>query len=52
MPVKSEKQRRFFEAIAHGAKPKGGLGPSKEVAQKFLSHGSKDYRGEKNGKRI
>lgn len=50
MPPKSEKQRRFMEAIAHGAKPKGGIGPSKEVAQKFLSH--KDYRGEKNGKRV
>lgn len=43
MPPKSEKQRRFMEAIAHGAKPytNKGIGPSKEVAQKFLSHGHK-----------
>lgn len=41
MPPKSEKQRKFFEMIAHGKKPKSGIGPSKEVAQKFLSHGHK-----------
>jgi hypothetical protein len=41
MPPKSEKQRRFMEMIAHGGKPYKGIGPSKEVAQKFLSHGHK-----------
>lgn len=38
MPPKSEKQRRFMEAIAHGAKPHKGVGPSPEVARKFLEH--------------
>ena len=41
MPPKSEKQRRLFEMIAHGGKPKSGIGPSQAVAQKFLSHGHK-----------
>lgn len=43
MPPKSEKQRRFFEMIAHGGRPykSKGVGPSKEVAQKFLSHKGK-----------
>jgi hypothetical protein len=54
MPAKSEKQRRFMQAMAHGAKSTlGSKGPSPSVARKFLEHksGSKDYRGEKNGKR-
>jgi hypothetical protein len=41
MPPKSEKQRRFMEMIAHGKRPSKGIGPSQEVAQKFLSHGHK-----------
>ena len=41
MPAKSEKQRRFMQAMAHGAKPKKGVGPSPEVAKKFLSHRGK-----------
>lgn len=41
MPPKSEKQRRFMEMIAHGGKSRKGIGPSKEAAQKFLSHGHK-----------
>lgn len=38
MPAKSEKQRKFFEMIAHGGKPKDRVGPSKETAKKFLGH--------------
>lgn len=49
MPAKSAKQERFMQGIAHGMKPKRGVGPSPEVAKKFLSH---DYRGEKNGKKV
>lgn len=41
MPPKSEKQRRFFEMIAHGKKPKNSIGPSRAVAERFLSHGHK-----------
>ena len=39
MPVKSAKQFRFMEAMAHGKKKKGNLhkvGPSPAVAQEFL----------------
>ena len=39
MPAKSPAQQRFMQGVAHGMKPKGGVGPSPEVAQKFLSHG-------------
>jgi hypothetical protein len=39
MPVKSEKQRRFMEIIAHGKVKKKGLGPSD--ARKFLEHKGK-----------
>lgn len=42
MPFKSKKQKRFFQAIAHGMKPRGGKGPSKAVARKFI----KDSRRE------
>jgi len=52
MPAKSLKQLKFMQGVAHGMKPKSGKGPSPEVARKFLEHGSKDYRGEKNGKRV
>lgn len=37
MPVKSAKQFRFMEAMAHGKKARKGIGPSKEVAEEFLS---------------
>ena len=37
MPVKSAKQFRLFEAIAHGDKKLKGIGgPSKAVANEFL----------------
>ena len=36
MPSTSDKQHRFMEAIAHGAKPKSGHGPSKAVAKEFV----------------
>ena len=38
MPAKSEKQERFMRGIAHGMKPRKGVGPSPEVAKKFLEH--------------
>ena len=34
MPVKSAKQLKFFQAIAHGMK--SPIGPSKQVAEEFL----------------
>jgi len=37
MPVKSKAQMRFMQGIAHGMKPRGGKGPSKEVAKEFVS---------------
>ena len=37
MPMKSAKQRAFFEGIAHGLKPKGGKGPSQTMAKKFIA---------------
>ena len=36
MPAKSAKQFKFMAGIAHGMKPKSGVGPSKEVAEKFV----------------
>jgi hypothetical protein len=36
MPAKSAKQLRFMQAVAHGAKPFKGTGPSKEVAREFV----------------
>jgi hypothetical protein len=47
MPFKSKKQERFFQAIAHGMKPRKG-GPSKAVARKFIS----DSQGYAGGGRI
>lgn len=41
-PFRSEKQRKFFEAIAHGMKPKGGKGPSKAVARKFIQDSKRE----------
>lgn len=41
MPVKSAKQFRFMEAMAHNAKKKSkGAGPSKAVADDFLKNTS------------
>jgi hypothetical protein len=36
MPIKSAKQMKFMEAMAHGAKSKGGIGPSPAVAEEFI----------------
>lgn len=36
MPAKSGKQYRFMQAIAHGAEPKSGEGPSQAVAKEFV----------------
>ncbi len=35
MPSKSPAQARLMAAIAHGAAPKGGNGPSREVAKEY-----------------
>ena len=36
MPAKSEKQYKFMQAMAHGAKSHKGVGPSPEVAKEFI----------------
>jgi len=36
MPAKSAKQYRFMQAIAHGASPRKGIGPSEAVAKEFV----------------
>ena len=36
MPAKSQKQYKFMQAMAHGAKSKSGIGPSPEVAKEFI----------------
>ena len=38
MPAKSEKQRRFMQAIAHGARPRKKGAPTQAEAKKFLKH--------------
>ena len=50
MPVKSEKQRRFMQGVAHGMKPYGGTGPSKEVAREMLSGDKKKKKKDKGKK--
>lgn len=42
MPAKSGKQYRLMAMIAHGGKP--GIGPSKEVAEKFVTETPKNKR--------
>lgn len=45
MPAKSAKQYRFMAGIAHGMKSnKKGIGPSKEVAEKFVHETPKEKR--------
>jgi hypothetical protein len=52
MPAKSAKQYRFMQGIAHGMKPKSGIGPSPEVAKEFIAKTSKKKRKEfSDGKR-
>lgn len=36
MPAVSGKQYRFMAGIAHGMKPRKGIGPSPEVAEEFV----------------
>lgn len=36
MPAKSGAQYRFMQAIAHGAVPRKGAGPSPAVAKEFI----------------
>lgn len=36
MPAKSAKQYGMMAAIAHGAKPMSGIGPSQAVAKEFV----------------
>lgn len=44
MPAKSAKQYRFMAAVAHGMKPKNGVGPSKAVAEEFVHKTPKKKR--------
>jgi hypothetical protein len=37
MPTVSRAQQRLMQAVAHGAKPKGGHGPSRAVAKEFIA---------------
>jgi hypothetical protein len=37
MPTRSRAQQRMMLAIAHGAKPKGGKGPTRAVAKEFVA---------------
>jgi hypothetical protein len=46
MPVKSSKQYRFMQGIAHGMLPRRGKGPSREVAQEFIDATPKKKRKE------
>lgn len=36
MPAKSDKQYKMMAGIAHGMKPRGGIGPSPEVAKEMV----------------
>lgn len=44
MPAKSAAQYKFMAGIAHGMKPSGGVGPSPEVAKKFVDETPKEKR--------
>jgi hypothetical protein len=44
MPAKSPKQYRFMAGIAHGMKPRHGIGPSPAVAREFIEKTPKDKR--------
>lgn len=46
MPAKSGKQYRFMQMIAHGKKPKKGIGPSPDVAREFVEKTSSGKRKE------
>ena len=36
MPAKSAVQYKFMQGIAHGMKPRKGIGPSPAVAKEFI----------------
>lgn len=44
MPAKSAKQYKFMAAVAHGAKPFKGTGPSEAVAKEFVKKTPKKKR--------
>jgi len=44
MPAKSPAQYGLMQAIAHGKRPKGLGGPSKEVAKEFIDKTPKKKR--------
>ena len=43
MPFKSKKQEHFMQMMAHNPDKKG-IGPSKEVAEKFIKDSHKDKK--------
>lgn len=46
MPAKSAKQYRFMQMVAHGKKPRKGIGPTPEVAREFIEKTSAKKRKE------
>lgn len=50
MPFQSEKQKRFFEAVAHGMKPRSLHAPSQAVAQKFVNDSKRKQIAQALGK--
>jgi len=44
MPAKSAKQYSLMQAVAHGAKPYKGKGPSQKVAREFIKETSPERR--------
>lgn len=44
MPAKSGRQYRLMAGIAHGMKPRSGVGPSPEVAREFVEATPADKR--------
>lgn len=54
MSAKSAKQYKMMAAIAHGAAPRHGVGPSPEVAREFVEKTPKEKRSlfmKKKGKK-
>ena len=46
MPARSAKQYRLMQMIAHGGKPRKGIGPSPEVAKEFVEKTAASKRKE------
>ena len=44
MPAVSSKQYKFMAGIAHGMKPKNGIGPSPKVAEELVKKTPKKKR--------